>query len=96
MEIQTIVKEICPMTTQGCMKNGTLLIEVFEKYDEDPLSYYVPKIIRTVVPLANHLYGKVKSKQHGFVRWLQHEFPTKGDINTLTYNDTCCSIPSYY
>ena len=96
MEIQTLVNEICPISTQEWMKNGNLLIDVSEKDNVYSLTYYVPKIIRTVVPLANHLYGKVKSKQHGFVRWLQHEFPTKGDINTLTYNDTCCSIPSYY
>jgi rhodanese-related sulfurtransferase len=50
MENQTLVKEICPTTTQEWVKNGALLIDVREKDEVSELAYDVPNIIN--IPLS--------------------------------------------
>ncbi|MDP3466851.1 MAG: rhodanese-like domain-containing protein [Daejeonella sp.] len=51
MENQTLVKEICPTTTQEWIKNGALLVDVREKEEIDQLAYEVPNIIN--IPLSD-------------------------------------------
>lgn len=51
MENQTLVKEICPTTTQEWVKNGVLLVDVREKDEVEALSYDVPNIIN--IPLSD-------------------------------------------
>lgn len=51
MENQTLVKEICPTTTQKWVKNGALLVDVREKDEVDALSFDVPNIIN--IPLSD-------------------------------------------
>lgn len=50
MENQTLVKEICPTTTQKWVKNGALLVDVREKDEVNELAFDVPKIIN--IPLS--------------------------------------------
>lgn len=50
MEKQTLVKEICPTTTQESVKNGALLVDVREKEEVEQLAYDVPNIIN--IPLS--------------------------------------------
>lgn len=50
MEKQTLVKEICPTTTQEWVKNGALLIDVREKDEVAQLAYDVPNIMN--IPLS--------------------------------------------
>ncbi|MFN4234228.1 MAG: rhodanese-like domain-containing protein [Bacteroidia bacterium] len=50
MENQTLVKEICPTTTQEWVKKGALLVDVREKDEVAELSYDVPNIIN--IPLS--------------------------------------------
>ena len=50
MEKQSLVKEICPTTTQEWVKNGALLVDVREKDEVEQLAYDVPKIIN--IPLS--------------------------------------------
>lgn len=50
MEKQTIVKEICPTTTQEWVKNGALLVDVREKDEVAELAYDVLNII--YIPLS--------------------------------------------
>ena len=50
MEKQTLVKEICPTTTQSWVKNGALLVDVREKDEIEALAYDVPEIIN--IPLS--------------------------------------------
>lgn len=50
METQTLVKEICPTTTQQWVKDGALLIDVREKDEVAELAYDVPDIMN--IPLS--------------------------------------------
>jgi rhodanese-related sulfurtransferase len=50
MENQTLIKEICPTTTQEWVNNGALLVDVREKDEVEALSYDVPHIIH--IPLS--------------------------------------------
>lgn len=50
MEIEPLVKEICPTTTQQWVKNGALLVDVREKDEVEQLAYDVPNIIN--IPLS--------------------------------------------
>lgn len=50
MEQQTLVKEICPTTTQQWVKNGALLVDVREKDEIEQLAFDVPNII--IIPLT--------------------------------------------
>ena len=50
METQSLVKEICPTTTQKWVKNGALLVDVREKDEASKLSFDVHNIIN--IPLS--------------------------------------------
>jgi len=50
MENQTLVKEICPTTTQEWVKKGALLVDVRERDEVAELAYDVPNIIN--IPLS--------------------------------------------
>ena len=50
MENQTLVKEICPTTTQQWVKRGALLVDVREKDEVAVLSFDVPAIVN--IPLS--------------------------------------------
>ncbi len=50
METQTLVKEICPTTTQQWVKDGALLVDVREANEVADLSYDVPNIMH--IPLS--------------------------------------------
>ena len=50
MESQTLIKEICPTTTQEWVKNGALLVDVRERDEVIELAYDVPNIIN--IPLS--------------------------------------------
>lgn len=50
MEKQTLVKEICPTTTQEWVKKGALLVDVREKDEVNELAYDVPNIFN--IPLS--------------------------------------------
>ncbi|MDZ7612724.1 MAG: rhodanese-like domain-containing protein [Flavobacteriaceae bacterium] len=50
MEVQTLVKEICPTTTQQWIKKGALLVDVREKNEVEQLAFDVPNIIN--IPLS--------------------------------------------
>jgi rhodanese-related sulfurtransferase len=50
MEKQTLVKEICPTTTQDWLKKGALLVDVREKDEVNELAYDVPNSIN--IPLS--------------------------------------------
>ncbi|MGL2962971.1 rhodanese-like domain-containing protein [Flavobacterium sp. RSB2_4_14] len=51
MENQTLVKEICPTTTQTWVKDGALLVDVREVDEVAQLSYDVPNLLH--IPLIN-------------------------------------------
>jgi len=51
MENQTLVKEICPTTTQEWVKNGALLVDVRENDEVLQLAYDVPNILH--IPLSD-------------------------------------------
>lgn len=50
MENQTVVKEICPTTTQEWVANGAILVDVRETNEVAELSYDVPNILH--IPLT--------------------------------------------
>ncbi len=50
MEKQTLVKEICPTTTQEWVKRGALLVDVREKDEVEQLAYDVANVIN--IPLS--------------------------------------------
>ena len=50
METQTLVKEICPTTTQEWVKRGALLVDVREKDEVAELAYDVHNIVN--IPLS--------------------------------------------
>jgi rhodanese-related sulfurtransferase len=50
MKNQTLVKEICPTTTQEWIKKGALLVDVREKDEVTELAYDVPRVIN--IPLS--------------------------------------------
>lgn len=50
MEDQTLVKEICPTTTQEWVKNGALIADVRETVEVEALSYDVPNYMH--IPLS--------------------------------------------
>ncbi len=50
MNNQTLIKEICPTSTQMLVKNGALLVDVRENDEVEQLAYDVPNIIN--IPLS--------------------------------------------
>jgi rhodanese-related sulfurtransferase len=50
MENQTLVKEICPTTTQSWVKHGALLVDVREQNEVNQLAFDVPHLVH--IPLS--------------------------------------------
>jgi rhodanese-related sulfurtransferase len=50
MENQSLVKEICPTTTQGWVKEGAVLVDVREENEVKQLAFDVPNILH--IPLS--------------------------------------------
>lgn len=50
METQTLVKEICPTTTQKWVKEGALLVDVREENEVAQVAFDVPEIMN--IPLS--------------------------------------------
>jgi rhodanese-related sulfurtransferase len=50
MENQTLVKEICPTTTQQWVKDGAILVDVRENDEVAQLAYDVPNLLS--IPLS--------------------------------------------
>ena len=59
MENQTLVKEICPTTTQDWVKNGALLVDVREVDEVAQLAYYVPNIINIPLTVFEENFTKI-------------------------------------
>ena len=59
METQTLVREICPTTTQEWVKNGALLIDVREKDEVNQLAYDVPNILNIPLSQFEECYTEV-------------------------------------
>lgn len=59
MENQTIVKEICPTTTQGWVKNGATLVDVREKDEVAALAFDVPNIINIPLSEFEECYNEI-------------------------------------
>lgn len=50
MKNQTLIKEICPTTTQEWIQNGAILVDVRELDEINELAYNVPNILH--IPLS--------------------------------------------
>lgn len=50
MQNQTLVKEICPTTTQAWIKNGVFLVDVREMEEVAALAFDVPQLLH--IPLS--------------------------------------------
>jgi len=50
MHTQTLVKEICPTTTQAWIEKGALLVDVREQNEVDELAFAAPKLMH--IPLS--------------------------------------------
>lgn len=59
MENQTLVKEICPTTTQDWVKNGVLLVDVREVDEVAQLAYDVPNIINIPLTVFEENFTKI-------------------------------------
>nr|WP_315142810.1 rhodanese-like domain-containing protein [uncultured Flavobacterium sp.] len=59
MENQTLVKEICPTTTQDWVKNGALLVDVREVDEVAQLAYDVPNIINIPLTVFEENFTKI-------------------------------------
>ena len=63
MEKQTLVKEICPTTTQTWVKNGALLVDVREKDEIEQLAFDVPDILNIPLSEFEERYKKKKKNK---------------------------------
>lgn len=63
MENQSLVKEICPTTTQEWVKNGALLVDVREKDEVAELAYDVPNIINIPLSEFEDRFNEVPKEQ---------------------------------
>ncbi len=59
MDNQTLVKEICPTTTQQWIKDGALLVDVREKDEVKALAYDVPNIVNIPLSEFEHRYQEI-------------------------------------
>lgn len=59
MENQTLVKEICPTTTQEWVKNGALLVDVRENDEVEQLAYDVPNIINIPLSIFEERFNEI-------------------------------------
>lgn len=77
------------------------LSEFEERFNEIPKDKKVViacksggRSLRAAGFLVNHGYENVVNMQHGIIRWVQKEFPTKGDTASVLENDGGCCSPS--
>ena len=63
METQSLVKEICPTTTQAYVKRGALLVDVREKQEVAELSFDVPSIINIPLTEFDNRYQEIPKDQ---------------------------------
>lgn len=63
MEKQTLVKEICPTTTQKRIKEGALLVDVREKDEVEALAYDVPNSINIPLSEFENRYHEIPKEQ---------------------------------
>lgn len=61
---QTLVKEICPTTTQELVKNGALLVDVREKDEVAELAFDVPKIMNILLSEFEERFSVIPKDQH--------------------------------
>jgi rhodanese-related sulfurtransferase len=59
MEKQTLVKEICPTTTQEWVKRGALLVDVREIEEVEQLAYDVPNIINMPLSVFEDRFNEI-------------------------------------
>jgi len=59
MENQTLVKEICPTTTQEWVEKGALLVDVRERDEVAELAYDVPNIINTPLSEFEECFNEI-------------------------------------
>lgn len=62
MKTQTLVKEICPTSTQAWIQKGALLVDVREKDEVDMLSFDVPNIINIPLSEFDERYTEIPIK----------------------------------
>jgi rhodanese-related sulfurtransferase len=63
MENQTLVKEICPTTTQEWIKNGAVLVDVREKNEVAEIAFHVPNILNIPLSEFEERYIEVPNNQ---------------------------------
>lgn len=63
MENQTLVKEICPTTTQEWVKKGALLVDVREKDEVEALAYDVQNIINIPLSEFEERFNEISKSQ---------------------------------
>lgn len=63
MEAQTLVKEICPTTTQNWVKNGALLVDVREIDEVAQLAYDVPNLVNIPLSEFEERYTEIPKNQ---------------------------------
>lgn len=63
MENQTLVKEICPTTTQKWVKNGALLVDVRENEEVAELAFDVPQIINIPLSEFDERFSEIPKNQ---------------------------------
>jgi len=67
MESQTLVKEICPTTTQKWVRSGALLVDVREANEVAQLSLDVPRIINIPLSEFEDRYQELSPDDAGLV-----------------------------
>ncbi|MBL7977285.1 MAG: rhodanese-like domain-containing protein [Bacteroidetes Order II. Incertae sedis bacterium] len=74
------------------------LSEFEERFNEIPKDKDVVMVckgggrsLRAAGFLVNHGYDKVVNMQHGIARWVQKDFPIKGNTSIVSGSDSCCS-----
>lgn len=63
MENQTLVKEICPTTTQEWVKNGAVLVDVREMDEVNELAFDVPHILHIPLSEFEERYAEIPTNQ---------------------------------
>lgn len=63
METQSLVKEICPTTTQAYVKKGALLVDVREEHEVAELSFDVPSILNIPLSEFDNRYLEIPKDQ---------------------------------
>ena len=63
METQSLVKEICPTTTQKWLDEGALLVDVREKAEIEELAYDVPNLLHIPLSEFENRYSEIPKDQ---------------------------------